>query len=222
MRRPTELVAMSQYKVASRKNLYDSEASSSDEEVYLPKVEFDIVEVDVEGPQQEEQNGDIQEEPEAEEFAFPLFGSATAEVMTVSMKEEEEEVIVNERPESYYRAKYSSEEQLKFQQAAISAEDIFAELKLPAIDGWPWKVMSLKKHNENVEKEKLRGRRRRPGMKKRVNAIQCRERKQKREKAAKKLLREEQARFKKQKYRKFKPKTEKVVKQPSKPKYRTE
>lgn len=190
--------------------------------MYLPKVDFDIVEVETSEQPQSNENEDVLEEAEAEEFAFPLFGSATAEVMTVSMKEEEEEVIVNERPEDYYRAIYSQDDRRQFQQSALSAEDIFAELKLPAIDSWPWKVVSLKKHNEQVERERLRSRRRRPGMKKRKYAIECRERREKREKAAKKLRRDEQAKFRKQKFKKFKPRTEKVVKAPSKPKYRTE
>lgn len=190
--------------------------------MYLPKVDFDIVEVDTEEQPQGEENDDEQKEPEAEEFAFPLFGSTTAEVMTVSMKEEEEEIIVNERPQDYYRAIYSEEERSRFQQSAISAEDILAELKFPAIDAWPWKVVSLKNHNDQVEKERLRSRRRRPGMKKRKNAIECRERREMREKEARKLRREAQAKFKKQKFKKFKPRIEKVVKTDSKPKYRTE
>lgn len=190
--------------------------------MYLPKVDFDIVEVDTSEQSPSKESEDVQEDAAAEEFAFPLFGSATAEVMTVSMKEEEEEVIINERPEGYYRAIFSQDDRRQFEQSALSTEDIFAELKLPAIDSWPWKVVNLKKHNEKVEKERLRSRRRRPGMKKRTNAIACRDRREKREKAAKKLQREEQAKLRKQKFKKFKPRTEKMVKAPSKPKYRTE
>lgn len=144
--------------------------------------------------------------------------------MTVSMKEEEEEVIDNERPESYYRAIYTEKEQSQFAQAALTAEAIFAELNLPAIDAWPLKVMSLEKHNQQVEKEKLRHRKRRPGMKKRSNIIVCRERRILREKEEKKARREAQAKYKKNVYKKFKGGRvdKKPVKQVAKPKYRTE
>lgn len=169
-------------------------------------------------------NDGDQDEPNEEEFAFPLFGSSTAEtVMTVSMKEEEEEVIVNERPQEYYRATYSERDRRQFADAAISAELLFSHLSLPAIDAWPWKVVDLDKHNEQVAREKLRSRKRRPGMKKRANAIACRERRISREKEARKLEREAQAKYKKKMYKGFKSakakRPEKVV---SKPKYRTE
>lgn len=183
------------------------------------------MEVDTEQPDPTLETEGEAQHSEEEEFAFPLFGSSNKDnVMTVSMKEEDEEVIVNERPVDYYIATYSEEDRRRFQETAITAEAIFAELSLPAVDVWPWKVMDLKKHNEKVANEKLRSRRRRPGMKKRLNAISCRERRIQREKEAKKVEKEAFAKLKKNMYKKFKPSGRKVkpVKQASKPKYRTE
>lgn len=201
--------------------MYDSDEEISEDEVYLPKVEFELVDNTIE----EKPDGNSENENE-EEFAFPLFGSASETVMTVSLKEEEEEIIVNERPEAYYRASYDEDDKKKFQESALSAELIFGDLKLPPIDSWPWKVVSLEDHNAQVEKEKLRSRRRRPGTKKRKNAVMCRERRISREKEEKKAHREAQAKFKKQMYGGYKrekaPKAAKAAKTTSKPKYRTE
>lgn len=177
-------------------------------------MEFEIVEV-------ESAHGatdDVASEPE--EFAFPLFGDSAADnVVTVSIKPEEDEVVVNERPELYYRAIYSEEEHRQFRDAAISADDVFAELALPVVDAWPWKVMSLEVHNAKVAHEKLRHRRRRPGMKKRFNAIACRERRSEREKEVRKEQREARSKMKRKMYKKAPRKASVVV---SKPKYRTE
>lgn len=204
--------------------MYDSEEEISEDEVYLPKVEFELVDHTVE-EKADEKSENENENGNEEEFAFPLFGSTSETVMTVSLKEEEEEIIVNERPGSYYRASYDEDEKRKFQMSAISAELIFADSKLPPIDSWPWKVVSLEEHNAQVEKEKLRNKRRRPGTKKRKNAVVCRERRIAREKEEKKAHREAQAKFRKQMYKGYKKeKAPKAVKEKvvSKPKYRTE
>lgn len=176
----------------SRKNLYDSDSqeSSDDEQVYLPKMEFEFVEVeqDEESKKQETKEKELEaNEEEDEQFAFPLFtgmASGSTDLMTVSLKEEEEEVIVNERPETYYRAIYTETEKAEFSQAALTTEQIFADLALPPIDAWPLKVLNVEIHNAQVEREKKK--RSRPGKKKREHKAECRERRQKREKERKK------------------------------------
>lgn len=162
-------------------------------------MDFEFVEVEQANPEEE-----MEEDPEAkeedEEFAFPLFGGMTAEpadMMKVSLKEEEEEIIVNERPQEYYRAVYTDKERSEFAQSALTTEQIFADLLLPPIDTWPLKVLSVEVHNAQVEKEKKK--RRRAGKKKRENQAECRERRQNREKQLKK---ERAAQYKK----KFAPK----------------
>lgn len=154
------------------------------------------------------------EEEDDEEFAFPLFAGGAAEVMKVSLKEPEEEKIVNERPETYYRAVYSELDREQFASAAVTIEQIFT---LPVVDAYPMKVMSIEEHNLAVEKERKR-KRSRPGKKKRTNMIVCRERRLAREQEAKKHEKKLRDAMKRKMYKKPKTKRPEV----GKPKYRTE
>jgi len=143
------------------------------------------------------------------------------------LKEDEEEVIINERPETYYRAINSEEKCREFETAAISFADIWLEAKSIIIDTHPWRVMNLNEHNKKFEDEQKRKRHRREGKRKRNNKIICRERRKEREQKIKRLEREE----KKQRFRvrgqgwkagKDKFKLKKLSNSVSKPKYRTE
>lgn len=173
-------------------------------------MELEFVNVELDAKEEEGVNDE-------EEFAFPLFGGAqTQEVVTVSLKEPEDEQVYTGRPDSYYRAVYTEGEKQCFIEAAVTTEEIFT---FPIIDSHPWKVMSVEAHNSAVEREKQQNRkRRRPGKKKRESVIVCRERRLAREKEVKKEQKTMREKYKRKLYKKptkAKPKVEK-------PKYRTE
>lgn len=203
----------------NRKDLYDLEVESDHEPVVLPDMEFELIDV--------EEKQDIQEPLEAppdepEEFAFPLFSAPSTEVMTVTMREDEdEEEINNERPESYYRAVYTTEEKEQIKFAAVDASFVIEWSQAVFPDPDAPKMVNLRQHNEDVARELQRNRKRRPGKKKRESAIVCRERRKAREQEVRKLRKEQEAREKKKKFKKWVP-GKSNVKAPSKPKYRTE
>lgn len=216
----------------------------------MPNLEFEFVEVDKDTndieiiPDEKVEELEENVASENEEFDFPLFASvasderediknkegqdvkdnvARPQVMKVSLKEDYEEVIVNERPESYYFARFSEEQKTQFIAAAITAEDIYEQANV-VIDLQPWKCIDLKKYNLKIENELLKKKlNRRPGKKKRENKIACRERKLERAKTYKKIEKEKMAKLKKKMFHKRggkKHKKKEVA--PAKPKYRTE
>ncbi|KAM9897067.1 hypothetical protein OXX79_007102 [Metschnikowia pulcherrima] len=223
---------MSEYTIISRASLYESEDDSSqsqDEPQYDPHLEF--VEVDVQNlAPKDELDQEASSSHDDEEFAFPLFagaGKSQDEVMKVSLREEDDDVVINERPESYYRAIYNEDQRQKFESAALSYDQILMEATATAVDTHPWKVINLIEHNKKIELEQKQKRNRREGKRKRQNKIICRERREDREREIKRLEREE----KKLRYRargqgwnvnKPRGKSEKPRSPAAKPKYRTE
>lgn len=221
----------SQYRI-SRQSLYHEDSGSevesdSDGVSYMPPdMEFEFVEVDNSATPQEDDNQQqgIEEE---EELAFPLFASATTiqtvepkeaddssdrgrlkikqPIQKISLREHSEERINNERPESYYFASYTPKEKLQFAQVAVSANDIYAQYFIqPNLH----KLINLNEHNSlierELEKEKARKKKNRPGRKKRQSRIVCRERRLERAAIAKKEEKERKLREKQEKYGKFK------------------
>jgi len=140
---------------------------------------------------------------------------AKPSIMKVSLREQSEERVINERPESFYFAKYTDKQREQFQQCAVSSDDIYQQMYI--VDTQPWKCLNLN-----------------AGKKKRQLKIVCRQRKL--EKAKMKKLEEEKLKklMKKQKFQqKFNGKPNQRQgkgrkpmagnkKQPPKPKYRTE
>lgn len=197
---------------------------------------------------------DEAKEKEDEEFEFPLFAAPSSSahqdgklskmeedeetrgrnkdrVMKVSLREESVEVIKNERPLSYYMATYTDEDKSQFIAAAVTAGDIYSQLEIitPVRDPKPWKCIDLSKYNREVEREIQKNNaktksRSRPGKKKRLNIIACRERKLERKKVDKKIQKELDAKIKKKMFHKRGGKKHKKVASlaQSKPKYRTE
>lgn len=220
-------------------------------------LEFDFIEVDQNDEEQEEAEvstgisqqhdatkDDNDEKASDEEFEFPLFAAPSKEekvetgekiaIMKVSMREDIEENIKNERPSSYYFAVYSEDDKKAFEQAAITADDLYSELRIsiPAYNPKPWKCLDLNAYNASIELELARQKRRnkgcRAGKKKRTCKIECRERKLERTKIEKKLKREQQQKdkkkfFKQNSYKNFKRKAGGApAPAAKKPKYRTE
>lgn len=168
----------------SRASLYnDEEPESENEQLYMPSLEFDFIEVDQESPEKEQE--EEQQAPD-DEYAFRLFAkSSSEEIQKFTLKEEEEEIIVNERPTSYYIAVYADKEKEQFFEAAITSLIIF-DMNFQVESG---KVMSIEEHNEQIEVEQKK-KRRRAGKKQRLSKALCREKKHQREKDIARLRRE--------------------------------
>ncbi|CAR27604.1 hypothetical protein ZYGR_0N00860 [Zygosaccharomyces rouxii] len=188
---------MSDFKVVSRKNLYDSDASdeslpndNDQQEVYEPPNSFEIVEVDV---KKDQDPNDKTESQLQEEFDFPLFsfgntnesaagddevqedrGRSEVPLMRISLREPSPDRIVQERPRSYYFAEYTQDDHAKFQQSAIGFDDILKESQLGAHKGWPQfrgRVLDVSENNARIEQLNIRERhckRRRPGKQQRL------------------------------------------------------
>ncbi|KAK6455623.1 uncharacterized protein RJT20DRAFT_128915 [Scheffersomyces xylosifermentans] len=166
---------------------------------------------------------------EEEEYDFPLFASSAATVnttenledatnehergrpkvksMKVSLREASLEIIKNERPSSYYFAQYSETEKANFASAAISGDDIYAQVQLwtSLPDPKPWKVFSLNEHNNRIEQEISRMKIRktnRAGKNRREEKIKCRERRFERMKIYKREEEERKAKLLKKIHRK--------------------
>lgn len=225
---------MDEFKIISRSALYESEdegvSSEEEQQIYAPDLEFVEVNFESSVPNENSATDAVADEEAEDEFAFPLFaGAGTSEdnVMKVSLKEEEEEIIINERPENYYRAIYSKDQHREFEISAVTYQDIWVEVNAPSIDSQPWKVMNLLEYNKKIELEKTHKKNKREGKRKRQNKSICRERRKEREKEIKRLERE----AKKQRFRqsgqgwkstKPRPKPAKSSQAVGKPKYRTE
>lgn len=189
---------------------YDSDTS----DYVVPKLEFELKEV--EENDNEDNKGGIQESNGSDaEFDFPLFAAsdtvvedrgrskeAKPSIMKVSLREQSEERVINERPESFYFAKYTDKQREQFQQCAVSSDDIYQQMYI--VDTQPWKCLNLNEYNAKIESEiarqKAKCRKNRPGKKKRQLKIVCRQRKL--EKAKMKKLEEEKLKklMKKQKF----------------------
>lgn len=164
-------------------------------------MEFDFIEVDNAETKDDDQDNEVVD--------FPLFMGQT----TVDLREEEPEIVINERPTEYYMATFSTTEKDQFSHSAVTGAFIVQQSTLSPIDTWPNKVLDLDEHNR-----RLKTHRKRPGAKKRAAKIVSRERRQVREKQEKQLERQAKKKmFKKAGYQK------KVKSQASeKPRFRTE
>lgn len=192
----------------------------------MPVIEFE--EVQIENDEREV----TPNEQADDEFEFPLFAAPTSTakeqsetrgrapdpVMKVSLREQSEERINNERPESYYFAVYTDDERKSFQDAAITT-DILLTYE-PAVDATPWKCINLEEHNSKIRPKKKT----RAGKKKRQAKIDGRQRREERERIQKKLDEEAQARLLKKKLHKRggKKHKKKEEKEKEKPRFRTE
>lgn len=177
----------------SRAALYDLQSEESENEQPMPVMEFDFVEVDHDD-EVLEQIDENAEGGEEEEYAFRLFGGPLETVLKVTLKDEDE-IIINERPENYYRAIYSDREKLQFLETAITAEMIFQNNF--SVDAWPRKIISIEEHNLRVAEEKKQTKKRRAGKKNREAKALSRERRLKREKIEKKIIQEKRLAYQK-------------------------
>lgn len=190
---------------------------------------LDIEEVEHQSEGESENNQD-------DEFDFPLFSfggevggeekededRGRTQVMKVSLREESVERIIQERPETYYFAKYTEEEVLQFNQAAITSEEIIIMSQQKDIDSHPWKVLDLNHHNDIIEQEKSK-KKKRPGKNKRLGIIKSRERKAERQKVFKEVEKQHKKYLKKKMFHKRGGKKHKKKEnKDDKPKYRTE
>ncbi|CDO95509.1 unnamed protein product [Kluyveromyces dobzhanskii CBS 2104] len=181
---------MSHLKVVSRNELFGTklEASDTSDSVFLPKLDFEFVEV--------EDNGkaitatcatEVAEDTNsADEFDFPLFSfgslaetsnlaendpseqtselgaKTTPKLMKVSLREPKLVDITVERPRSYYYSCYSESDKEKFSKAAVTADYILNGANLLPFAGWSQyrgKVINIDEHNSIVSAEHTRSKR---------------------------------------------------------------
>ncbi|CAI4050446.1 hypothetical protein N7582_004917 [Saccharomyces uvarum] len=187
---------------------YASSGSNNSEEadVLIPPTEFEFVEVERTGSDSKVNDEDANDEIEdnQDEFEFPLFSFGVVEapkdsigkgrgtpdgkeneahtevnLMKVSLKEPEEEIIDQERPKEYYFANYSEDQRQQFLQSAIDYDTIIKESTKVQEDDlrvhhkWPYcqgKIINLHEHNLEIASQQqrvLKIKKRRPGQKQR-------------------------------------------------------
>lgn len=157
-------------------------------------------------------------------------------LMKVSLKEPEEEIIDQKRPEDYYFANYSTEQKLQFLQSSIDYDTIVQEsTKIleddqRVHDKWPYcqgRIIDLHEHNAKIESQQqkeLKIRKRRPGQKQRAAKKMALERTKERDAKAREIKKMLKKKFHKRGGKKNK---KKVTLNPlanagSTPKFRTE
>lgn len=220
----------------SRHDLYNSESEESeiDSTPILPNIQFDIVEKDVEDDQVMEDD-----EPQ-EDFDFPLFSMGTVQeergrsdtkqsTIRVTLRSPSPEIINQERPKSYYFAENDDLARGKFQQVAISGDDVIRYSKVIPY-GPIGKVINLKEHNNKVERELQQANKKvRAGKKKRLAKIAANAHNKERAKIQKEIEAKAKAKLMKKihhkrggKKNKKKAGEQKSTSAPAKPKYRTE
>lgn len=163
-----------------------------DDIVYEPPVEFEIVEVNSNGPKPNQKES-LQDN---DEFEFPLFsfsattdiydtdannisdatangGSNCVKLMKISLREPSPEIYHQERPKDYYFSKYSEIDQQRFASSVMDYNTVLKEAQLEPNRGWSQyrgKVLHLAEFNNMIDSQRLRERKlrkRRPGQKQR-------------------------------------------------------
>lgn len=191
--------------------------------------------------------GGQDEEEEQEEFDFPLFSMGTrttteegheeegedrgraqtrTNVMRITLRSPSPEIIIQERPKSYYFTENDEETKQQFKQCAVTGDDIIRQSSI-LYGSVGKKVMNLNEHNAKIERELQRNKRSRPGKKKRLATIEARKNNSERSKVQKQQEAKAKAKLMKKIHHKRGGKKHKknagaTTSQPAKPKYRTE
>lgn len=184
--------------------------------MYELPADLELVEVNV----KDESHSENAVEEEKDEFEFPLFSSSvvdnsektavegnglndkaeassTRRLMKVSLREPTYEQYNQERPATYYFAKYSDEDRQRFAKSAVDYDTIMKEVKLGPYKGWSrfrGAIVDLKEYNNSIESSILREsklRKRKPGKKQRLAkkmGIQRENERQERAKEIKKMI----------------------------------
>lgn len=164
----------------------DSEDSRDNDDFVMPAMEFEEVVVE-DSPTLAESN--TEESAPADEFFFPLFSQTET---AITLTEEAEPEINNERPHSYYYVDYSDADRARFHAVAVSGSDVIAGARQPAstllVAFQQSRVFDITAHNRKIDA--ARKKKKRAGKNKRLGLKACRERKQQREKEIKKIQRQ--------------------------------
>lgn len=202
----------------------DGEGEGNDE------FEFPLFSFDPISSKHKDENSDIAqaadgEDGDAEKDVESRGRSKVVKTMKVSLREESEDKIKNERPIDYYFARYSDDIRRQFSQVAVSGQDILNMASTYELtrDWYAYKVLDLNEYNRKVELEQARTqhKRNRPGKKQRENKAKSVERKNQRQKAHKEVEKQKQRALKKKIFHKRGGKKHKKKSEPT-PAYRTE
>lgn len=178
----------------SRSSLFDS--NTPDEEVYVPDLDSEIVQVDTE---------EVQNDENPQEFDFPLFSFGAAPVQEergrtiaqakVTLREASEERINNERPSSYYFAQYDDDEKTQFDLSAVTGQDILNQVNMTRAykDIFSHRILDVGEYNKRIDRETQAPKRKRPGKNQRKSKIESQIR-QKQRRQVYRLLEEEKER----------------------------
>ncbi|CCH43633.1 hypothetical protein BN7_3186 [Wickerhamomyces ciferrii] len=215
-----------------------NEPEQLEDEIILPKLEFDIIEAD------DDVEDDKMEDEESQDFDFPLFSMSKpsepvedeedrgrsitkSNTMRITLRSPSPEIINQERPESYYFANYTNDELLQFQQSAITGDDVWSMSNIQY--NIPGKLINLDEFNTQIQKEIEQTKTKRPGKKKRIASIKGKEHRKEVLKLEKIQKAKEKAKLMKKIHHKRggKKNKKKAAPQPQqqnkpKPKYRTE
>ncbi|CAI4036053.1 hypothetical protein SMKI_14G2690 [Saccharomyces mikatae IFO 1815] len=155
--------------------------------------------------------------------------------MKISLKEPEEEIINQKRPDEYYFANYSAEQRLQFLKSSVDSDTIIEESTkiladdLRVRDKWPYcqgKIIDLQKHNAEIELQQqkdLKIKKRRPGQKQRAAKKLALERTKERDAKAREIKKMLKKKFHKRGGKKNKKKVlNPLANAGSTPKFRTE
>lgn len=155
-------------------------------------------------------------------------GRAEVRLMKISLREPSPEIIIQDRPKSYYFSEYSERDKENFISSAIKYDDIFKDKDL--IVSKPSKkaqIIDLNEYNAQAEKQLQRERllrKRRPCKKQRLARKMGQEMVKEREALAKKLKKEMKKKFHQRggKKNKKKPTMNPLANAGATPKFRTE
>ena len=166
-------------KSVSRATLYQTSGSESenddvpDTELYAGE-EFDFVEIDAIGDKdsKNEVDSSVAKTTEPEFELFPLF--STGELTEVDLRSSEGEnwTAISARPDTYYFARYSPAEKLRFSEAALAYDDIIKSGRETPYRRHRERVLDVDEYNAAIDRMRLQmksTKRRRPGKRQRLN-----------------------------------------------------
>lgn len=155
-----------------------------------------------------------------EEFDFPLFslgtislasgkeagnveeaterGRSSTAVMKVSLREESEERVVNERPNNYYFAQYNETQKQQFAEVCVTGDEIYKQMEIYT---GPSRgvLLDLTVYNSEIVED---SKKKRPGKNQRKNRIESRIRKAERARKEAEIEKQKMARMMKKKFHK--------------------
>ncbi|CCF59760.1 hypothetical protein KAFR_0H03500 [Kazachstania africana CBS 2517] len=179
--------------VVSRSELFQKVDNVTNDDSILEPIEFDIKEPEV------LEEGDGEASTESFEF-FPLFSNSDLTKIDLNTLDEKEEEIVieNKRPDSYYFSNWSTHEKLDFAKVAVSYDDVIGQGVMGRYARYNERLIDLHEYNgriDNVLKRDSKLRKRKPGKNQRMARKLAIERQKERDEMEIKIRRQQKKKF---------------------------